>query len=99
MEALLADRYAEDLRLETLAAEARLSPYQLIRAFRRETDMTPHAYLVDRRVQAARAKLRGTDSLAAVAAQTGFADQAHLSRAFKARIGVPPGAYRSAVHA
>jgi transcriptional regulator GlxA family with amidase domain len=48
-------------------------------------------------VQVARAKLRGSDSLAAVAAATGFADQAHLSRAFKARIGVPPGAYRTAV--
>lgn len=97
VKALLSERYAEDLSLDALAAEAGLSPFQLIRAFRRETAMTPHAYLIDRRVQVARAKLRGTDSLAAVAAATGFADQAHLSRAFKARVGVPPGAYRSAV--
>jgi len=99
VKALLGERYAEDLPLDALAAEARLSPFQLIRAFRRETAMTPHAYLVDRRVQVAREKLRGADSLAAVAAATGFADQAHLSRAFKARIGVPPGAYRAAVQA
>ena len=97
VKAMLGERYAEDLSLDALAAEAGLSPFQLIRAFRRETAMTPHAYLVDRRVQVAREKLRGAASLAAVAAATGFADQAHLSRAFKARVGVPPGAYRSAV--
>lgn len=97
VKAMLSERYAEDLSLDALATEAGLSPFQLIRAFRRETAMTPHAYLVDRRVQAARAKLRGGDTLAAVAAATGFADQAHLSRAFKARVGVPPGAFRSAI--
>ncbi len=95
--ALLSDRYAEDLSLDALAAEARLSPFQLIRAFRRETAMTPHAYLVDRRIQAAREKLRRNEPVASVALATGFADQAHLTRVFKARVGVTPGAYRTAV--
>lgn len=95
--ALLSDRYAEDLGLDALAAEAGLSPFQLIRAFRRETAMTPHAYLVDRRIQVARERLRRNEPVASVALATGFADQAHLTRVFKARVGVTPGAYRTAV--
>jgi len=97
VKALLADRHADDLSLADLAAEARLSPHHLIRAFRRETGMTPHAFLLSRRIQVARARLRRGETPAAVAAATGFADQAHLTRAFKARVGVPPGAYRNAV--
>ncbi|MCW1843829.1 AraC family transcriptional regulator [Prosthecomicrobium hirschii] len=82
--------------LADLAAIAGLTPHRLIRAFRRETGLTPHAYLVDRRVAAARDRLRGGERPAEVAAATGFADQAHLTRAFKARMGVTPGAYRTA---
>lgn len=93
---MLGERYAEDISLATLAAEAGLSPHQLIRAFRRETGLTPHAYLLSRRIQVARARLRRNERVADVAAATGFADQAHLTRVFKARVGVPPGAYRSA---
>jgi AraC-like DNA-binding protein len=99
VKALLCERYAEDLGLAELAAEARLSPFQLIRAFRRETAMTPHAFLVDRRIQVARDRLRRNEPVAAVALATGFADQAHLTRVFKARVGVTPGAYRAAFKA
>jgi AraC-like DNA-binding protein len=99
VKALLSERYAEDLSLKDLAAAARLSPHQLIRAFRRETAMTPHAFLLDRRIRAARARLRRNERPADVAAATGFADQAHLTRVFKARVGVPPGAYRAAFQA
>lgn len=92
--ALLAERHAEDLTLAELAAEADLTPHHLIRAFRRETGHTPHAYLIDRRVDAARVRLRRGEAPAEVAAATGFCDQAHLTRAFKARVGVTPGAFR-----
>lgn len=91
--------YAEDLRLDDLAAIAGLSTHHLIRAFRREVGLTPHAHLIGVRVRRARDLLRAGEAPAAVAGAVGFADQAHLSRAFKARIGVPPGAYRRAVAA
>ncbi|WP_296744267.1 AraC family transcriptional regulator [Mesorhizobium sp.] len=93
---LLSERFAERLTLDDLAAEARLSRQRLIRAFHRRTGMSPHAFLINRRVDAAKAMLRsGLDPLS-VAMATGFSDQAHLTRIFKARVGVPPGAYRAA---
>lgn len=90
-------RYAEPLRLADLADVARLSTYHVIRAFRAEVGLTPHAYLVDVRVRRARDLLRAGRGLAEAAFEVGFADQAHLTRAFKARIGVAPGAYRRAL--
>ena len=90
-------RYAESLMLTELAQIARLSTYHLIRAFRTEVGLTPHAYLVDVRVRRARELLRMGLAPAEVALRVGFADQAHLTRAFKARIGVAPGAYRRAL--
>ncbi len=92
-------RYAESLTLAELANVARLSTYHLIRAFRAEIGLTPHAYLVDVRVRRARQLLRADLAPAEVALCVGFADQAHLTRAFKARIGVAPGAYRRALRA
>lgn len=88
--------YHRDHRLEDLAAEVGLSRHQLIRAFRKEVGLTPHAYLVDRRVVAARRHLGLGERPADVAAAVGFADQAHLTRAFKARLGITPGRYRAA---
>ena len=67
-----------------------------MRVFRAETGLTPHAYVVDVRVRRARELLRAGVSPAAAAGLVGFADQAHLTRAFKARLGVTPGAYRRA---
>lgn len=95
--AVIEARSDEDLRLAELAAIAGLSTHHLIRAFRREVGLTPHAHLIGVRVRRARDLLRIGVSPAEAAITVGFADQAHLGRAFKARIGVPPGAYRRAV--
>jgi AraC-like DNA-binding protein len=97
--ALLSACYAEDIPLAMLAREAGLSSCHLVRAFRRETGLTPHAWLVNRRVEAARARLKRGQAPAAVAAAVGFCDQPHLTRAFKARVGVTPAAYRKALSA
>jgi AraC-like DNA-binding protein len=89
--------YAENLALAEIAAEAGLSRYHLIRAFQRATGLTPHAYLINRRIEAVKRRLRQGDTLVEIAATTGFCDQAHLTRVFKAHVGVTPGVYRSAV--
>lgn len=89
-------RYDEDLSLADLARLTGLPRHHLIRAFRRETGLTPHAYLVDVRVRRARERLRRGEKPGDVAAATGFSDQPHLTRAFKARFGVTPGAFRAA---
>jgi len=94
--ALIEARHDEDLSLSEIGAVAGLPRHHLIRAFRAETGLTPHAFLVDVRVRRARERLRRGEAPGAVAAATGFCDQAHLTRAFKARLGVTPGAFRAA---
>lgn len=92
----LADNYETDIGLEELAAVAGLSRAHLIRAFRKQFYITPHAFLTDIRIRKARALLRGEETLADVAALCGFADQAHFTRHFKARTGITPGQFRAA---
>lgn len=82
--------------LAELAAIAGLSRHHLLRLFKRETGLTPHAYLTDCRVRAARRLLAQGTSPAEVAQACGFYDQSHLNRAFKQRTGSAPGAYRAA---
>jgi len=94
---LLCDDYAAKVTLADLVDEAKVPRQRLISAFRRRTGLTPHAFLVNRRIIAAKHLLRRGERASAVAASTGFSDQAHLIRTFKARIGVTPGAYQQAV--
>jgi AraC-like DNA-binding protein len=87
---------AEEVGLADLATVAGLSRSHFIRAFRRETGLTPHAYLLDRRFRAASRLLERGEAPGEVAAACGFFDQSHLNRVFKARMAVTPGAYRAA---
>jgi AraC-like DNA-binding protein len=91
---LLPQRLADPPTLAELAAITGLSQFALLRAFRQETGMPPHAYLNQLRVRRARQLLDAGLAPADVAAQTGFADQAHLTRHFKRVVGVPPAAYQ-----
>ena len=91
----LVDNFSTDIGLEELARVAGLSRAHLIRAFRREFHITPHAFLTDKRVREARRLLRAGMPPAEVAFECGFADQAHFTRHFKARTGLTPGQYRS----
>ncbi|MGK5050937.1 AraC family transcriptional regulator [Janthinobacterium sp. RB2P8] len=80
--------------LRQLAEAAGLSPYQLIRAFRAATGLTPHAYQLNMHVNRARSRLQAGTALAPLAHELGFADQSHLQRVFKAHAGITPGRYR-----
>jgi AraC-like DNA-binding protein len=91
---LLPQRLADPPSLAELAAITGLSQFALLRAFRQETGMPPHAYLNQLRVRRARKLLDTGLGPADVAAQLGFADQAHLTRHFKRVVGVPPAAYQ-----
>jgi AraC-like DNA-binding protein len=90
----LEQHYAQHIALDDLAAVARLSPFHLLRVFRSEVGLPPHAYLTYVRVRQAQRLLLADLPIADVAAQTGFADQSHLTRHFKRIVGVPPGHYR-----
>lgn len=79
--------------LAQLASEAGLSRYQLVRQFAQATGLTPHAYLLQRRLHHARVLMGAGTSLAEVAAASGFADQSHLTRLFARTFGITPHAY------
>ena len=90
------DHLAETISLDVLAAVAGLSRFHFARKFRTTIGTTPHAFVLQQRVERARTLLeRAGTSLLDIAASCGFADQPHLTREFKKRIGVTPGRYRS----
>ncbi|WPP01803.1 AraC family transcriptional regulator [Pseudomonas sp. HR96] len=91
---LIRQRCLQPLPLEEIGAAVQLSPSYLIRAFKAQYGLTPHGYLIDCRLQLAREALRRGEPIAAVAAQAGFADQAHLQRQFKRALAATPGQYR-----
>lgn len=90
------DRIADDLTLDDLAGVVGLSRFQLLRSFMRQTGVTPHRYVVHRRVARARSLLAAGRAPADVAAAVGFADQSHLGRHFRAVCGTTPARYRAA---
>jgi len=92
----LDSRLDANVSLAEVASAGGLSPFRIYRAFERETGMTPHAYQRQARVRAALDLIRRGEPLAEVATAAGFSDQAHLTRSFRARLGVTPGAYREA---
>lgn len=91
---LIHQHCGETLNLDTLCQAAELSPSQLIRGFKQRYGMTPHAYLLNRRIQFAHSRLKSGAPLAEVALEAGFADQAHFQRTFKHFLAATPGQYR-----
>ncbi len=83
--------------LNELADLARLSPYQLLRAFVRQYGLPPHAYLIQRQVREAKRLIEEGVPIAEVACSAGFADQSHLNRHFKRAWGLTPGQFRNFV--
>lgn len=85
-----------DLDLATLAHVAELGLSTFGRRFRATFEQAPHAYVVACRLARARHELAAPGrALKQIAAACGFADQAHLTRAFKAHYGITPGAWRA----
>jgi AraC-like DNA-binding protein len=95
--AMIDDAPASDLMLADLAMACRLSRFQLLRGFVAATGFTPHAYLLQKRLDLARRLIARRMSLAQAAAEAGFADQSHMTRVFASRYGFTPGAYAGAL--
>ena len=80
--------------LRSLADVVGASPPHVVRCFTTAFGLPPHAYLLGRRVEAARGLLLDGRPAADVAATVGFHDQAHLIRHFRRHVGTTPGRYR-----
>jgi AraC-like DNA-binding protein len=85
-----------DRPLPELARRLAVSPYHLSRVFHRVAGVTLSRYRIRLRTNAALERLsEGERGLAALAADLGFADQAHLTRTLRAETGMPPGQVRA----
>lgn len=95
--AFIAAGCAGPLRLKDLADLCGLSPSYFSHAYRNASGETPSQAIARARVAQAK-RLLAADAmpLSAVAAATGFADQAHLTRVFRQHCGVTPSAWRRA---
>ena len=88
-------RLAHKISLRELADIAGLSAGHFSRAFKQSVGMSPHRYLMRRRVTAATDLIRDTElSLAEVALNVGFSDQSHFTRVFARESGETPSAFR-----
>jgi len=83
--------------LEEIEAIMGMSRTGALRRFKRETGISPHEYAMQLRLRQARRALTSGESPASVAAELGFADQSHMTRAFSRQFGLPPGKYQSSM--
>lgn len=90
------DDPAAPATLGELASLAGLNRFQLLRGFLGAVGFTPHAYLVQRRLELARELIERGEPLAQAASASGFADQSHMTRAFASRYGLTPGQFARA---
>ncbi|MDA9409307.1 helix-turn-helix domain-containing protein [Bradyrhizobium sp. CCBAU 45384] len=88
-------RIDQALSLEELAEVASMGVWTFGKRFRASFQSSPHQYVVDRRLEKAQQMLAlGRLPLKAIASECGFADQAHLTRVMRARLGRTPAALR-----
>jgi transcriptional regulator GlxA family with amidase domain len=96
LQSWIADNLNADLRVESLAGRASMSPRNFARFFRRETGMTPAAYVEVLRVERARQLLEEAgDPVELVSARCGFGTPETMRRAFARRVGTAPAEYRA----
>jgi AraC family transcriptional regulator len=86
----------EELTLQTLAREARLSPCHFLRLFESITGLTPHQYIRRARLREAAARIATEpERILDIALESGFGDVSNFNRAFRAEFGTSPRGYRA----
>jgi AraC-like DNA-binding protein len=87
--------YQEEITLETLASITWMSPFHLLRQFKKNFHQTPHQYLTRVRLESARRYITETDmTITTICFKTGFADPGSFSKLFKRQFGQSPIQYR-----
>ncbi len=82
--------FRHNVSLSQLSALTGISPYYLLRAFRKTVGLPPLEYQLHLRILSAKKMLRQGYPIAEVALETGFVDQSHFTRHFKKIVGFTP---------
>jgi AraC-like DNA-binding protein len=93
----LEENASEEVSLETMCELSGYSSGHLIRSFKQYFGLTPHAYLVNHRIQCGQQDLKNGNPIADAAVDNGFADQPHFQRTFKKLLAVTPKQYRQSL--
>ncbi|MCK2148047.1 MULTISPECIES: AraC family transcriptional regulator [Pseudomonadota] len=83
-----------EVSLDTLCEQSGYSPGHLIRSFKHHFGFTPHAYLINYRIQYGQQELKRGRPIAETAVNSGFADQPHFQRTFKKLLAATPKQYQ-----
>jgi AraC family transcriptional regulator len=84
-----------ELSLASLAKESGYSRAHFLRMFRAATGLTPHRYVLERRLSTAQQLLRQSKTpLADIALMCGFSSQTYMNEVFRKRLGVTPQEHR-----
>jgi AraC family transcriptional regulator len=95
VQVFLAQNLADDVDLNTIAAQASLSPYYFTRQFTAMIGMPPYRYLITLRIQRAAELLRGSDlTVTQILHCVGFHSPSHFTTTFRRHMGMSPTAYR-----
>src|SRR2546422_1912927 len=90
------DNLHRELRLAELSGLVHMSPYHFARLFRRSAGVSPHRFLVRRRIEQGMALLATqTLPIAEIARSVGFRTPSHFTTTFRRVTGITPSVYRS----
>lgn len=84
--------FLSDLPIKEIAREAAMSEYHFFRLFKKVYRVSPHQYILHKRLAAGRALLLQQQPVSSVALDCGFADIFSFSKAFKKHFGISPSA-------
>ena len=88
--------FRRQLSLEELSALVGISPYHFLRTFRQVVGLTPHQFLLRKRLREAALLLRTTgESVLDIALDAGFGDLSNFNHTFRAAFGTSPTKYRA----
>lgn len=96
LEDYVRSRISDRVSVDDLAGVSGLKPTRFNEIFKRQTGLTPYAFVRNVRMRmATELLLAGKEPLSGIAYRLGFSDQAHFSREVKLYTGMSPSKYRS----
>ncbi|MEA1915454.1 MAG: AraC family transcriptional regulator [Campylobacterota bacterium] len=86
-----------NLTVKKISSEVGLSEFYFIKIFKQNVHLTPHAFLLNEKINLAKELLRAKNSILDVALEVGFSDQSHLNRVFKKHVAATPYEYQQSI--